>query len=512
VTALGAVVTSIKPVPTEFEIKFLLPAGAESTLNAHPILRMPNGDPWKTQKELTTYFDTSDHAFARSGASFRIRYGNGQHVQTLKLRHGGNAFSRGEWEWPLTGDKPNLQVLADTPLADVVKTTDDLIPVFTAEVSRSLQVLHADGAVIEVTLDIGAIKAGEKVEPIRELELELKEGKPAALYHLAEQLQTTLPLVLGAESKSDRGWRLLHGRTRKGVKQAKLHLPEDVTGAAAFRILVQSTLAGLLTSQPAAATGMVEGVHQMRIATRRLRACLSLFQPHVDQDARIHHTSELRRLAQVLGEARDWDVFCTQTLLDSAEEGVAELCTAPLLAKAEAERAAAHERLAAELAGSALSRTVLGMAAWAEAPASVSDRPGGDALSKPLSRFASKLEKRLERRVRRRGRHIGQRSEEELHDLRKALKKLRYGVEFLASLHQEDRVKSYLHHCKLLQEKLGAINDAAMAVTLAERIGTQDASLASVVEALKTWARQRRVQAMAMLPKAWGEFKKAPLP
>jgi CHAD domain-containing protein len=85
-------------------------------------------------------------------------------------------------------------------------------------------------------------------------------------------------------------------------------------------------------------------------------------------------------------------------------------------------------------------------------------------------------------------------------------------VEFLASLHQEDRVKSYLHHCKLLQEKLGAINDAAMAVTLAERIGTQDASLASVVEALKTWARQRRVQAMAMLPKAWGEFKKAPLP
>jgi CHAD domain-containing protein len=332
------------------------------------------------------------------------------------------------------------------------------------------------------------------------------------LYHLAEQLQTTLPLVLGAESKSDRGWRLVHGRPRKGVKQAKLYLPQDVTGTAAFRIMVQSTLASLLASQPAAATGMVEGVHQMRIAIRRLRACLSLFRPHVDPNARIHHTSELRRLAQVLGEARDWDVFCTQTLADAAEEGVAELCTASLLAKAEAERAAAHERLAAELAGPALTRTMLAMAAWVEAPASLSGRAGGDALSKPLSGLASKLEKRLERKVRDRGRHIGRRSEEELHDLRKALKKLRYGVEFLTPLHQEDRVKSYLHHCKLLQEQLGAINDAAMAVTLAQRLGTQDASLASAVDALKAWASQRRTQAMAQLPQAWREFKKAPFP
>jgi CHAD domain-containing protein len=155
---------------------------------------------------------------------------------------------------------------------------------------------------------------------------------------------------------------------------------------------------------------------------------------------------------------------------------------------------------------------VLGLASWVEAPASLSGRGDGAALSKPLSNVASKLEKRLERKVRRRGRHIGQRSEEDLHDLRKALKKLRYGVEFLTPLHQEDQVKSYLHHCKLLQEQLGAINDAAMAVTLAERLGTQDASLASAVDALKGWANQRRTRATGLLPEAWQEFRKAPLP
>jgi inorganic triphosphatase YgiF len=504
--------TIAEPSPTELEIKFLLPVGAESALASHPVLGTSNGEPWRTQKEATTYFDTSNHALAQSGASLRVRFSDGRYVQTLKLRHGENPFSRGEWEWPLDADSPDVDVLADTPLASLAKTTDELVPVFKAEVSRSLQVLHSDGAIIEATLDLGFIRAGEKVEPIRELELELKEGEPAALYHLAERLQATVPLVLGAESKSDRGWRLVHGRPYKEVKQAKLHLPADVTGRAAFRIIVQSALASLLANQPAAATGTVEGVHQMRIAIRRLRACLALFRPHLERDAERRHTDELRRLGQVLGTARDWDVFCTQTLPDAGEGGVAERRISSLLARAEVERARAHEQLATELASPVLTKTVLGMSAWVEAPASLSD-PADDALLRePLSDLAPRLEARLERKVRRCGRHIRKRSEEELHDLRKALKKLRYSVEFLAPLHRENRLKSYLHRCKQLQEQLGGINDAAMAVTLTERLCAQDASLALDAGALKDWANQHRAQAVAHLPAAWHEFKDAAFP
>jgi CHAD domain-containing protein len=110
------------------------------------------------------------------------------------------------------------------------------------------------------------------------------------------------------------------------------------------------------------------------------------------------------------------------------------------------------------------------------------------------------------------GRRIRHRSEEELHDLRKALKKLRYSVEFLAPLHREDQVKFYLHHCKQLQERLGGINDAATAVTMAERLGAQDASLALVAGAVTDWANQHRMQAVAHLPAAWHEFKDAAFP
>jgi inorganic triphosphatase YgiF len=504
--------TLTEPGPTELEIKFLLPVGAEDTLTAHPVLGRAHAGPWTTQKEATTYFDTSNRALARSGASLRVRHSQGRHVQTLKLHSGRNAFSRGEWEWPLANDRPDAHVLSDTPLAKFVETADDLVPVFRTEISRSLQVLHSDDAIIEATLDLGSITAGEKVEPIRELELELKEGAPAALYLLAERLQTTLPLVLGAESKSDRGWRLVNGRPIKEAKQAKLHLAADVTGTAAFRILVQSALASLLANQPAAATGLVEGVHQMRIAIRRLRACLALFRPHLDRDAERRHANELRRLGQVLGTARDWDVFCTQTLPDAAKSGVAEHCITSLLAKAELERTRAHERLAAELASPALTKTVLGMSAWVEAPRSLSGPADGDALSKPLLDLAAKLEARLKRKMHRCGRRIRHRSEEELHDLRKALKKLRYSVEFLAPLHREDQVKFYLHHCKQLQERLGGINDAATAVTMAERLGAQDASLALVAGAVTDWANQHRMQAVAHLPAAWHEFKDAAFP
>jgi CHAD domain-containing protein len=176
------------------------------------------------------------------------------------------------------------------------------------------------------------------------------------------------------------------------------------------------------------------------------------------------------------------------------------------------ERAGAHEQLAAELASPVLTKTVLGMSAWIEAPASLSGPADDASLGEPLSNLAPKLEARLERKVRRCGRHIRKRSEEELHDLRKALKKLRYSVEFLAPLHREDRLKSYLHRCKQLQEQLGEINDAAMAVTLTERLCAQDASLAFDAGALNDWANQHRAQAVAHLPAAWHEFKDAAFP
>ncbi|MBB5695647.1 CHAD domain-containing protein [Roseomonas pecuniae] len=411
----------------------------------------------------------------------------------------------------MDGEAPDPGLLATTPMASVV-ASDSLEPVFRAEVRRTVRTVRQGDAVIEVVVDIGMLFANGAREAIRELELELMEGSPAALYRFAESIQADIPLLLGAEAKSDRGWRMLTGRPRAAEKAIEPALRPDISGAEAFRRLSGATLASLLANQPAAAAGGVEGVHGMRIAIRRMRALLALFRPHLAPEVEERFTGMLRRLGRVLGEARDWDVFCVQTLPELARTGLDPLVARALLRAAEREREAAHARVGAEFASPALTRTVLGLAAWAEDPAALSGRADGGAMARSLCDLAGPLEKRLRREVRRRGRHIRRRPEEELHDLRKALKKLRYALEFLESLHRHKRLKTYLRHCKDLQERLGALNDAAVAVALAERLALSNEGLGPAVTELRDGAAWRRDAALGGLPAAWRSFKQQSLP
>ena len=477
--------------PSELEIKLLIPAAAAGTVAAHPLLRGAAAP--KLQRQVTTYFDTPGWDLAHMGASLRIRRRGKARVQTLKLRDAaGQAFERGEWEWPVTADAPDRALLATTPLAALLATMPAFAPVFATTIERRLHLLERDGSVIEVALDAGQVQAGDAVEPILELELELKSGPAAPLFGLAAALQAALPLTLGAESKAERGWRLSTGRPRGVTKPGPVVLPPGASAAEAFRRIIGAGLAGLLANLPAAAE--VEGVHQLRVGIRRLRAALALFAPLLDPEPTGRFTTELRRLGQVLGAARDWDVFCTETL--AAVPGAAGLRPA-----AEAARAAAHRALAEALAGPALSAMVLGLAAWAEA------------APVPDSRLAAalpRLEHRLARKTRRRGRRIRHRPPEDLHALRKAVKKLRYGVEALAPLHKRKQASGFLAGCAALQAELGLLNDAGMAAVLAGRLAGE--APAEAVAALRDWAEARQAKALERIPRAWHRFRALPLP
>jgi inorganic triphosphatase YgiF len=501
-------------MPLELEVKLHLLPGAVAALEAHPTFRACSV-PAQDLQQVTTYFDTTDWDLARNGASLRIRRTNEQRVQTLKLRGDGeDPFSRNEWEWEVEGDAPDLNRLAETPAGSLLGETPSLRPAFTAEMQRTVRLLRFGGATIEASLNQGFVSVGETLEEVRELELELKEGEVAALYRLAVELHATLPLTLGVESKAERGWRLSTGRPRQPTKQKKLLLREEIGAAEAFRRIIGVTLANLLANQPAATSGRMEGVHNMRIAIRRLRAALVLFRPHLEPYAYARLAAALRHLGRVLGEARDWDVFCEETLRQAADdEGVGASWIELLRGPAEMERKAAHQRLAKELSAPGFTATVLGLAAWAEEPDLLTGTLEDGAMLGPLVELMPKLEARLERKALRLGRGIRHRSAEELHDLRKALKRLRYGVEFLAPLHRRKRLKNYLQHCAALQERLGTINDAAVAVALAERLGgDRQPEFAPAVAALASWAEAQRVRALQNLPDAWRGFKDAPLP
>jgi CHAD domain-containing protein len=288
------------------------------------------------------------------------------------------------------------------------------------------------------------------------------------------------------------------------TKQRPIDLPHGVTAAEGFRRIVDGVLAHLMINQPAAAAGDVEGVHQMRVAIRRLRAALMLFRPQLEAHAAARFTEALRSLGRTFGEARDWDVFCTEMLVTAQDHGVARSWLDLLQGPAEAERFVAHARVAEELRASILTATVLGLAQW-----QTSDRPGADALD----RLGPDLMERLERKVLRRGGHVTRLADTELHALRKSLKKLRYSVEFLAPLYQPKQVKAYLRPCKKLLKQLGALNDSVVAVALAERLGgDRQPELVPAVETVAVWANGRRDKARRHIHRDWRAFTGEALP
>lgn len=480
--------------PQEREIKFRVSDAARIALARHPMLSVGH----RTLHEVTTYFDTVGGDLLSAGATLRVRRRGRQRVQTVKLRNGAGAFSRGEWEWPVKSDQPELHRLIETPLAGMVDAP--VKPVFVTDIQRDVREVRQDGATIEVAMDRGQVRAGDAAEDVSELELELKQGDTAGLYRLAIGLHADTPMSLGAESKADRGWRLRSGHPRPAQNHRDVDLPTDVRAGDAIRCIIDNALGHLIASQPAAASGDPEGIHQMRIAIRRTRAVLLLFKPRLEPHALARFTDALRRLGRVFGEARDWDVFCTEMLVDAEAAGVARSWLDLLRAPAEALRADAHIRVVTELGAPLLTATVLGLQAWR----TTSDEAVAD--------LAPNLLGRLSQKVRHRGRHIAKLDDESLHSLRKALKKLRYGIEFLTPLLDEKATKRYLHRCKALLKQLGALNDAVVAVSLAEQLaGGGEPELAPAVSALAEWAADQQGDARRRIRHHWAKLVEEPL-
>src|SRR5204862_1765159 len=143
-----------------------------------------------------------------------------------------------------------------------------------------------------------------------------------SLFRLGLDFLRDAPLSLLAESKAERGYRLRDGSSPSASKAPPVELEADSDARSAFRVLAASALDHLMANQPATIRGeQVEGVHQMRVAVRRLRSLLILFGSCLEPHVSTRFETELKRLGEVLGTARDWDVFVTETLSQATEDG-----------------------------------------------------------------------------------------------------------------------------------------------------------------------------------------------
>src|SRR5262249_23651627 len=176
-------------------------------------------------------------------------------------------------------------------------------------VRRTVYPLRSGGSEIELTIDRGKVEAGSQSLPICEVELELKRGETAELFKLARTLAEDVPVQLAAKSKAERGYALIAGEGPGPVKAAPVALIPGCSRQAAFQTIARASLRQLVANQPATLGGDPEGLHQMRVALRRLRAAISLFADMLLDPQTEEMKSQFKWITQELGPARELDVF-----------------------------------------------------------------------------------------------------------------------------------------------------------------------------------------------------------
>jgi triphosphatase len=288
----------------------------------------------------------------------------------------------------------------------------------------------------------------------------------------------------------------------------KSYAAEFAEGASLQDAVACATGAALLqfrANMAAAETGNAEGIHQMRVALRRLRTVFVLFAPCCERRTKDRFNTEIRKAGAPLGTARDWDVFAIQTLPQAMKDGVAEDLLADLARAAQVGREKAHaavrrliqSRQLAVLVGDIEIRVADGT--WRALD--------GDAATTPAVKLLPGLLDRLLRKVEKRAKGLASLSPKELHPLRKSIKKLRYSAEDAGELFKRKRVEDFVKHCKKLQALLGEINDAATTAHFLEEMG--DVGSSRGARALLAWNTKRRALARGKLAPAWHKFHSA---
>jgi inorganic triphosphatase YgiF len=457
--------------PQEVELKLEVEPEALAKVLAHPLFQADSHDSPVTQDLHSTYFDTPDQDLRKAGISLRIRRNGNQRIQTIKAAQAPNgvAMTRSEWEHEVAGDQPNFALAKDKALKPVVELHEAIQPVFSVRAKRTLYNVSYGTSIIEVAADRGKVEGSDAALSFGELELELKDGTPADLFGLAQTLSTHAPLRLSFKTKAERGFDTLSGEAPKRVKASPIILKRRMTSAQAFQVVGASCLRHLMANEAIVRSAPeADAVHQMRVALRRLRAAITLFKTVVEDEKRDEVKAELKWMANLLGEARDLDVYVTKVLEPAQVQREDDESYRQLIAAYQERRTQAYQTLQDTIVSARFIHSTLETAAWIQAGHWVVDetKAARQRRGRPVAELAEQEIGRRWKRVLKRGRNLADLDPDERHQVRIEIKKLRYATEFFDSLFRgggaKTRKRAALKTLEALQETLGELNDIAV--------------------------------------------------
>jgi inorganic triphosphatase YgiF len=484
----------------EVELKFQVPAKRRRAVAAEVAGRTPA----RRVRLQAAYVDTPDRLLAENGIALRLRREGRAWVQTLKgpaddgMTRVEHNVARGSAAPPPEVDPAlHREVPLGARLAELLAGRPDAVlgVLFRTDILRGTRLLRTRLGTVELAYDEGAILAGDARLPVAELEIELKAGSPAAVLATARAWVARHGLWLDTRTKAERGDLLARGLPMAAPRTAgAVALEGGLDAAGAWQRVLRSCAEQVSTNASQIATGTFgdEHVHQLRVGLRRLRSAWRLF-GIAEQDGT--PTGDAAALFRRLGAARDLAVLEAEFAppLEAAWQGTGATVDSARRWLPPGGPAEAPDEAVREPATQALLLALL-------------DFPPPALEEGGVRGFVAARIARWHKRAAADAARFDKLDDTARHRLRKHLKRLRYAVEFSASLYKRRDVRRYLRPVKALQERLGALADAAMAIDAFRAARDHDARAAFALG----WLTARRAQLVAEAGPDLRGFIKAP--
>jgi triphosphatase len=512
---IAAPVMAARPPTGEIELKLLVDGDRLADFADAPIIAAHARNKGSRKHLKAVYYDTAERALLGRGLTLRVRQSGTRFTQTVKAESKNDPLRRGEWEARVPSMAPDL-ALALPFLPDELREElahSPLAPVFTTDIRRRQRVVDLPTGTVEVAFDQGLLTSGDRTMAVNEIELELKGGGRPAIFDIARGLAEHGPVRPSIRSKSARGFELAADAPPAARRSQKLQLDPTIALDDAFAAILRRCFGHLLQSLPAAEDGRdAEGIHQLRVALRRLRTAFDVMRRFGSVKTLETLRVETKWLGQSLSSARDWDIFERATLPTIAKACPSIAGFDALGEIAETRRGGAYDSARAALGSRRCAAFLIALGGWIEARGWRGDvAPDRLAeLAEPAVAFARRVLSEQYARTLKRGRRLKTLTIEERHRLRLAVKKLRYVGEFLLPLYGGKKsARRFSRRLAGLQEELGRYNDMAVTASLLAELGAEPGAAAA---AIAGWQAHALVGFEPRLRDVWSEFVKAKIP
>jgi CHAD domain-containing protein len=423
------------------------------------------------------YYDTEDLRLLQAGITLRRRRGGSDAGWHLKLPSGPAApSSRQEIRLPL--GRAGRRVPKE--LADLVRARtrgEPLVPVATISTTRQVTTLvdKQGESLAEVADDYVAAVAAPDDRPSdcwREIEVELTGGGRDLLTAAGKLLRRA---GFRRSARSAKLERVLSARLPKAASTRPAgprRLTSSSTAGDVVRAYLSSQVQALLSLDPKVRRAEPDSVHQMRVATRRLRSALRSFGTVVSRADTEQLAAELQWLGGVLGDARDAEVQAAR-LDKHVQQTDTEQLLGPVQARIQAHAAKTKAKTVAAVSAALTSARY--DALLDSLDQLIANIPAGDEANSPAGRALPAATLRSYRKTRRRMRAAlrapaGREQEAAFHQARKGAKQTRYAAEAVTPAlgAKADRLARRM---KKLQSVLGDHQDTVVGRQISRKLG-----------------------------------------